>query len=164
MKNNVRPRPVLWWILILLQILLGVGAVLSGAMLVAAPDGHLLQMPLSMLQYSPFPNFLIPGVILSTLLGIYPLVVAYSLWKRPAWRWPDVINPFKRTHWSWAGSLAAGVIVVIWIVVEVIMLRSVGFLHVLYFVWGIALILLTLAPGVRRHYKIDQSDKVILAS
>lgn len=155
MKNNVYPRPVLRWILILLQILLGVGAVVSGAMLVAAPDGHLLQMPLHMLQYSPFPNFLIPGVILTTLLGIYPLVVAHSLWKRPAWRWPDVINPFKRNHWSWAGSLAAGVIVVIWIIVEVIMLRSVGFLHVLYFVWGFALILLTLAPGVRRHYQFD---------
>jgi len=155
MKNNVQARSVLWWILFLLQILLGVGAVIGGAILVAAPDGHLLQMPLSMLQYSPFPNFLIPGVILTTLLGIYPLGVAYSLRKRPAWRWPNVINPFKRTHWSWAGSLAAGVIVVIWIIVEVIMLRSVKFLHVLYFVWGIALVLLTLAPAVQRHYKID---------
>jgi hypothetical protein len=155
MKNSVQARPVLWWILIFLQILLGMGAVVSGAMLIAAPDGHLLQMPLNMLQYSLFPNFLIPGVILTTLLGIYPLGIAYSLWKRPACRWPDVINPFKRIHWSWAGSLAAGVITVTWIIVEVIVLRSVGFLHVLYFVWGIALVLLTLAPSVRRHYKID---------
>ncbi|MDH5467922.1 MAG: hypothetical protein OEY25_10940 [Candidatus Aminicenantes bacterium] len=43
-------------------------------------------------------------------------------------------------------------ILVIWIIVEVIMLRSVAFLHVLYFVWGLALVVLTLAPGVRRHY------------
>jgi hypothetical protein len=82
-------------------------------------------------------------------------MVAYSLWKRPAWHWPNVINPFRRIHWSWAGSLAAGVVVMIWIVVEVIMLRSVGFLHILYFVWGIALVLLTLAPKVRRHYQFD---------
>jgi hypothetical protein len=155
MKKSALTRPGLCRILFLLQILLGVGAVGGGAILVAAPDGHLIRMPLRMLKYSPFPNFLIPGMILGIFLGIYPLAVAYSLWKRPAWHWPDMINPFKRTHWSWAGSLAAGVIVVIWIVVEVIMLRSVGFLHVLYFVWGMALIFLTLTPGVRRHYRLD---------
>ncbi len=144
--NNAQTRPVLAWILILLQFLLGLGAVAGGALLVAAPDGHLLQMPLSMLQHSPFPNFFIPGSILCIFLGIYPLMEAYSLWKRPAWRWPDVINPFKTTHWSWAGSLAAGVILLIWIIVEVILLRTVAFLHVLYFLWGMVLLVLTMAP------------------
>lgn len=124
----------------------------SGGTLMAVPDGHLMQMPPTMLEHSPFSSFLIPGAILFTLLGIYPLAVAYSLWKRPGWRWPDLLNPFKGTHWSWAGSLAAGVIVVIWIVVEVIMLRSFVFLQILYLGWGIALILLTLVPEVRWHY------------
>ena len=104
MKSTVQTRPVLVWILILLQILLGLGALVSGAILVAAPDGHLMQLPLSMLQHSPFPNFLIPGVLLGTLLGIYPLLVAWSLWKRPPWRWPDVINPFDSFRYFWAQS------------------------------------------------------------
>ena len=152
MKDSGEQRPATVWALIVLHVLLGVGAVVSGGMLLAAPDGHLMQMPLSMLEFSPFTNFLIPGLILFTLLGIYPLCVAYGLWKRPGWRWPDLVNPFKGIHWSWAGSLAAGVIGVIWIVVEVIMLRSFVFLQILYLVWGIALILLTLLPEVRRHY------------
>jgi len=152
MKEDGERRPAAVWALIVLHVLLGVGAVVSGGMLMAAPDGHLMQMPPSMLQYSPFPSFLIPGVILFTLLGIYPLCVAYGLWKRPGWRWPDAINPFRGIHWSWAGSLAVGVISVIWIVVEVIMLRAFEFLHALYLVWGIALIVLTLLPEVRRHY------------
>ena len=152
MKNSANRRPSTVWALIVLHFLLGLGAVASGGVLMAAPDGHLMQMPLSMLDHSPFSNFLIPGAILFTLLGIYPLCVAYGLWKRPGWRWPDAINPFKRFHWSWAGSLAAGVIVVIWIVVEVIMLRSFVFLQILYLVWGIVLIVLTLLPEVRRHY------------
>jgi hypothetical protein len=91
-------------------------------------------------------------MILSLLLGLYPLAVAYALWRKPAWRWPDGINPFKRIHWSWAASLSAGVILLIWITVQVLMLQSLAFLHVLYFVWGWALIILTLTPDVRQYY------------
>jgi hypothetical protein len=152
MKNSADPRPATVWLLILLQALLGLGAVASGGALLIAPDGHLMQMPVSMLKHSPFSNFLIPGALLFIFLGIYPLAVAYSLWRRPGWRWPEALNPFKRMHWSWAGSLAAGVILVVWITVEVLMLQSVVFLHILSFAWGIVLILLTLVPGVRRQY------------
>lgn len=153
MKNQPNHPPVAVWLLIVLQFLLGFGAFVSGALLVTAPDGSLMRMPLSMLQYSPFSNFLIPRMILAILLGVYPLAVAYSLWRKPAWRWPDGINPFKHRHWSWAASLAAGVILLIWITVQVLMLRAAAFLHVLYFVWGWVLILLTLVPGVRQHYQ-----------
>lgn len=151
MQNNKRTRPAALWILIALLVLLGVGAIPSGLLLVLAPDGHLMRMPVTMLEHSPFSDFLIPGAILLTLLGIYPLVVAYALWRRPGWRWPDAINPFKESHWSWAASLAAGVILIVWIIVEMFMLREVVFLQVLYLVWGIALVLLALLPSVRRY-------------
>ncbi len=151
MSSNTRTRPIAVRILIALLVLLGVGAVPSGFLLVIAPDGHLMQMPLSMLEHSPFSDFLIPGLILLILLGIYPLVVAYSLWKRPRWRWPDAINPFRATHWSWAAALAAGAILIIWIIVEMIMLRTVVFLHALCLGWGVAIVLLTVLPSVRRY-------------
>lgn len=153
MKSATNHRPLGVWLLIVLQFLLGFGAFVSGGLLVAVPDGTLMHMPLSMLQYSPFSNFLIPGFILLLLLGLYPLVVAYALWQRPDWHWPDGANPFKHMHWGWAASLSAGVIVLIWITVQVFLLRSVAFLHVLYFIWGWALIVLSLTTGVRQHYK-----------
>jgi hypothetical protein len=152
MKNRMNHPPKSAWLLILLQFLLGLGALAGGFALVAAPDGSIMQMPLSMLEHSPFPNYLIPGVILFTVLGIYPVVVAYSLWRQPAWRWPEALNPAKYMHWSWAASLAAGVILVIWITIQVLLIRSVASLHVLYFIWGWALILLTLSPGIRQYY------------
>jgi hypothetical protein len=152
MENPSNQHPKEVWLLIVLQILLGLGALAGGAALMAAPDGSILQMPLSMLENSPFSSYLIPGAILFTLLGVYPLAVAYSLWRRPSWRWPDALNPAKHMHWSWAASLAAGVILVVWITVQVLLIRSVAFLHVLYFAWGWALILLTLTPKVRQHY------------
>ena len=152
MKNQTNHYSKAVWLLIALQFLLGLGALAGGGSLVAAPDGSLMQMPLSMLKYTPFSNFLIPGIILFTMSGIYPLAVGYSLWQKPNWRWPEMINPFKHMHWSWASSLASGVILLIWITTQVLMLRSIVFLHILYFVWGWVLILLTLIPEVRRQY------------
>jgi len=154
MKSATIHRPLTVWLLIILQFLLGLGAFISGGMLVAAPDGALIHMPLSMLQFSPFANFLVPGIILSLLLGLYPMAVAYCLWRKPSWGWPDGINPFKQMHWCWAASLSSGVILLVWITVQMLLLRAVAFLHILYFTWGWAMIILTLTPVVRQHYTL----------
>jgi hypothetical protein len=53
-----------------LQILVGVGAVVSGAMLIADPSGTLLHAPVEMLKGSPFRDFLLPGVILFLVNGV----------------------------------------------------------------------------------------------
>jgi len=153
MQSHSNSRPFTVWILIILQVLLGVGALAGGGVFLLAPDGHLIHMPVSILKSSPFSDFLIPGMILFAFVGIFPMAVAYSLLKRPTWRWPNIINPFKQTHWSWASSLAAGVIVIIWIIVE-IQFIPVGFLHILYLGWGVLLLLITLLPNVRRYYKL----------
>lgn len=152
MKNPTTHRSLLVWVLIMLQFLLGVGAAICGGLLILAPDGHLMRMPLYMLSNTPFATFLLPGILLFTFVGIYPLTVAYSLFARPAWSWPDWVNPFKYMDWAWAASLAAGVIVIIWIWVQMLMFGTVHFLHVLYLGWGGTIILLTLHPTVRRSY------------
>lgn len=143
-------RPFIVWVVIVLQFLLGLGALAGGGVLMADPSGNLIGMPFSLVHHSPFHNYLIPGMILFTFVGLFSVAVAYSLWQLPGWRWPNVINPFKGLHWSWAASLAEGVIVLIWITVEV-SFTGVGFLHFLYWAWGLALIVLTLLPGVRKN-------------
>ena len=150
MKSMNQSNPFALNALILLLVLLALGALFGGGAFLLAPDGHLIQMPISHLKNSPFKDFLIPGAFLFTFLGIYPTAVAYSLWKRPAWRWPDRINPFKQFHWSWAASLSAGVIVLIWIMVEMLWV-PIGFVHFLYLGWGTLLLVLTLLPGVRGY-------------
>lgn len=154
MQNDTNSRPFTVWILILLQVLLGLGALGGGGAFLLAPDGHLIQMPISNLENTPFSNFLIPGVLLFTFLGVYPMVVAYGLWRRFTWHWADILNPFKQIHWSWAGSLTVGGILIIWITVQIQMI-SVGFLHILYFCWGVLLLFMTLLPNVRRYYRLS---------
>ena len=151
MKNKSDSRPFMIWLLISLQVLLSIGALLGGGAFILAPDGHLIHMPIGHLAKSPFSDFLIPGLFLFTFLGIYPLAVAYGLWKIPTWHWLDILNPFKQMHWSWVASLAAGVIVIIWIAVEMLWVPF-GFVHILYLIWGALLLILTFLPIVRKFY------------
>ncbi len=139
--------------LIVLLLLLGLGAAISAAALIVAPDGHLIRLPLSLLDNAPFSDFLIPAVLLFVFIGVYPLVVAYSIWRRPGWRWPDAINPFRSFHWLWAASLAAGVALVVWITVQ-IQWVEIGFLHVFYLVWAGAILVIGLLPSTRGHFKL----------
>ncbi|HVP21620.1 MAG TPA: hypothetical protein VMS73_07130 [Anaerolineaceae bacterium] len=150
MKGKTNSSSFVVKVLILLLVLLAVGALFGGGAFLLAPDGRLIEMPISHLKNSPFKDFLIPGIFLFTFLGLYPAAVAYSLWKRLAWRWPDAINPFRQFHWSWAATLAAGVIVLIWITVEMVWVPF-GIVHVVYLVWGALLLALALLPGVRRY-------------
>jgi len=151
-KDNVTQRTFTVRALIVLQFLLGLGAVISGGLFIIAPDGRPMQMPLYMLRNTPFATFLLPAMLLFTFVGIYPLIVAYSLFARPSWIRLDLLNPFKIMYRGWTASLVAGVILIIWICVQVIMFGSVSFLHVLYFVWGVAILLLTLNQRVRETY------------
>ena len=143
-------RPLSVNALLFLLVFLGINGLIGGIPFLLAPDGHLLQMPFSHLKNTPFPDFTIPGLLLTIFLGLYPLAAAYTLWRKPAWRWPGFINPFRQYHWSWAGSLAAGVIAVIWIIVQIQWI-PVGFLHIFILSWGVLILVVTLLPGVRQY-------------
>ncbi len=138
-----------------MHIFLSIGALFGGGAFILGPDGRLIQMPFSHLKDSPFQSFLVPGILLFTTLGIYPLAVGYGLWKRPAWRWPNSINPFKWMHWCWAGALSVGVATIIWITVQMVWV-PIGVVHIFYLLYGIGLLAVTLHPGVRRFYSLDQ--------
>ncbi len=154
MNHKTSARPFAVSLLIFLQAFLGLNGLVGGVAFLISPSGELLQMPFSHLQKTPFSDFFIPGLLLFAFLGAYPVAVAYSLWRVPAWRWPNTINPFRRIHWSWAGSLAAGVIAMIWIVVQVQWI-PLGFLHIFIFTWGALIVLNTLLPVVRRTYEVS---------
>lgn len=151
MRKPKGARPITAWILIILLFFLGIGGIISGVLLFAAPDGHLIGFTAAMLEGSPFPNYLIPGIILFLFVGVYQVFVGYSLLTHPGWRWPEKINPNKRYHWAWAASWAAGVILLIWITVETVLLGYISFLQPVIAVWGVVLIALTLLPAIRRY-------------
>jgi len=127
--------------LIILMLFQGISGLIGGIALVIDPSGELLQMPLSMLEGSPFDTFLIPGIILLTILGIFPMCVVYGLW--------------VRLNWAWMGSLLVSAALIIWIGVEIWM---VGYhteppLQLIYGLLGLILLVLVLMPSVRNQFK-----------
>jgi hypothetical protein len=151
-RNRVRP-PFLARILITLLIFIGIGALISGAMLFIAPDGHLMLWSTDTLSGTPFSSYLLPGIILFVFLGIFPVFVSMGLIKRPTWNWPNTINPQKNMHWAWTASWAAGVIMLIWIGVETFLLGYISFLQPVIAIYAVVVIIITLLPDIRRYYK-----------
>ena len=50
---------------------LGISTIGGGSVLIISPSGELLgELPLSILERSPFNDFLIPGIILFLVLGV----------------------------------------------------------------------------------------------
>lgn len=141
--NNLKSRPLTFYILIGLMTFQGLSGLFGGIMLVLDPSGNSLNMPIDLLENSPFTNYLIPGIILLLILGILPLTVMNGLW--------------KKQKWSWYGSLFVSVSLLIWIFVEVLMIgyQAEPPLQLIYGLAGILLLIFTLMSSVKNFLVID---------
>lgn len=118
-----------------LQALIGLGAVGGGFLLISDPSGEALGLPLNLLEGSLFHDFLIPGIFLLAVNGIGSLVGAGL--------------SFSGKRYARETAIILGAILVAWIVIQVAIIRSIGWLHVLYFILGI--IETGLGWYIRRH-------------
>jgi len=140
-------------ILLVLLFFLALGAIFGGGMFIISPSGQLMGMPLSMLDNSPFKNFLVPGIILFVVLGIAPVAVAIALIKKPANKAFEAFNFFKDMYWAWTFTIYMAFALIIWIQVQMMMLRAVHWLHSFYIFFAVVIIFTALLPGVRNLYK-----------
>jgi len=106
-------------------ILLGIGAIAGGTALVAAPDGSVMHFDPAILGGSPFRDFFVPGLILGGLFGIGSFVVA--------------VAGFRQARLAPFCAFAIGCAQMIWIVVELAVIRELSFLHPTMFVLGLVI-------------------------
>jgi hypothetical protein len=140
-------------ILIALLLFLGLGAMGGGSFLIISPSGKLLGgLPLSILEHSPFSDFLIPGIILFLILGFFPCLISLALIKKPTNRFAEYFNFFKDMHWAWSFSIYLAFALIIWIQVETIFVQGVGWLQTFYMLYAIPIIFIALLPQVRAIY------------
>ena len=116
-----------------LLIWLGIGALAGGLSLVAAPDGSVMGFETSILEGSPFSDFLIPGLILGGVFGVGSIVVAAMGIRR------HPLAPFL--------AFGIGSAQMIWIVVQLLIIETVSFLHPLMFVSGLGIAVASVAWG-----------------
>jgi membrane protease YdiL (CAAX protease family) len=121
-RNTIRQRT---WQRVILLCVLGyeaAGCLSGGYLLVAEPDGRLMDMSVD-IMHGFFPDFFIPGLILIGL-GILNTASFVAVLRR------------TRTDWLLAGLALGGL--VIWFTVEIIVLRQVHWLHGM---WGLPVLL-----------------------
>jgi hypothetical protein len=142
----------------LIYALLGVlstGAFYGSIPFILAPDGSMLGMGAEMLDDSIFQNYLIPGIILFLVFGIGSLFTLYGLIRRPDIRWPEKLNLLSDHYWAWTFSIYIGSGLIIWINVQLLMLWSLDLLHIIYSMYGLALICISLLPQVRNSFQVQ---------
>ena len=105
-----------------LHSFVGIGALAGGLAAITDPYEP-MGVTVEALKYSPFNNFLVPGIILFTIIGIGNILSAIALGKN------FKFQAYISSIFSWA--------LVIWIVVQCIMLWDIVPLHIIFFVIGL---------------------------
>lgn len=110
----------------LLLLFNAIGALYGGWSLITHPDGSDLQLSLDLLEQTPFDNYLIPGIILFVGNGLCSLAVF-------------VVMMLNIKVYSWLVMLQ-GVVLTGWIIIQMILIQTVYFLHVILGSVGLLLI------------------------
>lgn len=120
MKENIRRK--VYRLLSILHVFVGIGALGGGMMAILNPQGP-GGMPAESLINSPFRDFLIPGIILFTVIGLGNVLCVLTIHLHSKYQ------GYISSIISWA--------LVIWIIVQCIMLQAVVSLHVIFFIIGL---------------------------
>lgn len=132
-------RPATVWLLIALLLVQGLGGLAGGLSLSIKPDGSVMGMPTSLLDGSPFSDYLIPGLILLLVLGMLPLMAAAGLW--------------MRRRWAWYAGFVVGCGLMIWILVEMTIIPY-DVLQPIFGGIGVLIFVVSLLRSVRRFYGV----------
>jgi hypothetical protein len=146
--STPRPLPGIARLAIGLEIFLGLGALFGGGALILGPDGHLLGMPTSLLAGSPFPSFMVPGIILFTFIGVAPILAAAITLRRQA------LAPIA--------AVVVGMMLIVWVSVEMVVLAGLGSLAwAMYLVLGACIATIGVVWSLSSLTARSQGDQIV---
>lgn len=123
-KKHKIPRIVA----IILLLTTGINASFAGLSFICRPDGTIMGLSENALRFSPFLNFLIPGIILLIFNGISNIVVAILTMHRS--RYYSLLISFQ------------GIVLVVWLVMQIYYLHEINALQLSMLLVGLLLILI----------------------
>ena len=104
------------------QVFIALGAIPAGFLFLLDTSGALMGTSPAMLAHSPFSSFLIPGLFLLVVNGLGNAAAA--------------VLSFKRKSQAAMAGLFLGVVLCLWIVIQVYMIGFISFLQPLMFAVG----------------------------
>jgi hypothetical protein len=96
--------------LIILSSIVGVLATIIGFMMMAVPDGNMINVNVAILKSTSFKDFRVPGVVLFLTVGLSNLLAVFYLF----------VNHKSKFNWSIFG----GILLIIWIVSQFILIET----------------------------------------
>jgi len=116
-------------LLFLLSLFIAITAAISGILMIVKPDGSMLHLQASILEFTPFKNFLVPGIVLALTVGGVNLLAVFFNLQRHA----------NRYNWAFAG----GIVITGWIIAQMVLIQAAHWLHFLYLAAGILIVLIS---------------------
>ena len=113
-------------------LLVGLTAIGGGLSLVLYPDGSRTQLPLALLRHSPFTTYLVPGLLLSVIVGLGNTIAG--------------VVALRGGSRARALALLGGAALVVWILSEMLLLQTMHWLQIVYLCLGALIVAETLAP------------------
>lgn len=115
----------------IIQGLVAFSAIPAGILLIIQPDGSSIGLPLKLLEDSPFVDFLIPGLFLLIVNGIFNVAGA--------------VISFKQKLYAGKIGVFLGLLLVLWILVQVYFTKGfIFFLQTLFLVVGLVEIIVAI--------------------
>ncbi|MDB4271049.1 hypothetical protein N9896_03025 [bacterium] len=151
-------RSIPGYLLILLIFLQAISAIPSGLSLIIDSSGKGIGLPPDVLENTPFNNFLIPGLFLFVVLGLLPLITLYGLLSRKKLNWAQKINWDRQFHWSCTFAFYIGLLLILWINMQLYFGIIFNKLHFSYAILGVLIIILSQFPATKREYTQEIID------
>ena len=114
-----------------------ISSLVGGGQLLYRTDGSTLGMSTELLRYSPFDDFLIPGLFLFIVFGFGSLAI--------------FISGIKQTWYYARATKIQGILLLLWLIIQILNIRTFSWLQVLMALIALCLILM---PGYLRKYRL----------
>jgi len=137
--------------LVFFLVFLGLGGLYGGITMLIDPSGKLIQMA-EVLPALLVPDYTMPGLFLTGVMGLLPLLLAYALAARPAWIWLQRRLPWPARYWAWMASLALGVLLVLWLILQISLIGLRWPIQYVTALNALMIVALSLLAPVKRFY------------
>jgi hypothetical protein len=151
MEYRETHRPLSSKLLVALLVFYGIMGVISGALLISDPSGASLGFTSGFKDKLPSQSFLPVGLFLFLVYGVGSMILAYGAWTRKE----SIFGSVSRTagyHWSWVGSMALTLVLVIWLAIEGSLIGLDWPATYFTVLIGVGIFVMLILPATRKFY------------
>ncbi len=152
-------RPGALKALVVIEVVFAIVGFMSGYGLLSSPSGEGIGLSQDLLEDAPVGDYTLVGLWFVAFYGVLPILAAYGLWSRKRWSWTDPLNAWTGQNWAWTLTTALGVILLLWIGLELVFVGPLGgiggAMQAIITVLGLLILGLVTRPSVRQWMKLE---------